>query len=130
MGIRSTNQRILYVDDAAFYRKAISMLLSKNNFDVDTATNGLQALQMLEEKEYDLVVTDFEMPLMSGLELLLLLRHQYSKKELPVITLTRNRDQETIQNFIQAGTSAYVVKQNDLNPLLKKVQELISKTAK
>ena len=125
MGIRSTNKKILYVDDAAFYRKAIAMLLNKNGFDVDTADQGLQALQMLENKKYDLVITDFEIPLMSGLELLLVLRHQYPKKELPVITLTGNRDQETIQSFIQAETNAYVVKQNDLNPLLKKVLDIL-----
>ena len=118
-------KRILYVDDNASNRRAISLLLKKNDFLVDSAENGLQALAMLEEKPYHLVITDFEMPLMSGLELLLVIRHKFSKTELPVITLTSDIDKETIEEFIQFGANAFVLKVDNLNPLLKKVQELV-----
>lgn len=126
MSLKKSIKRILYVDDAAFYRRAIAMLFKKNDFEVDSAENGFQALEMLERKQYNLIITDYEMPLMNGLEFLLVLRHQFTKKELPVITLTVNSEKETIEDFLKYGTNAYMVKSNDLNPLLQKAKELTS----
>ncbi len=130
MGVVKKTPRILYIDDAAVSRRAISLLFTKSNIDVDTADNGFQGLELLEQKQYDLVITDYEMPLMSGLEVLLVIRHKYSKTELPVITLTGNTERSVIEEFIKFGTNAYLVKSNDLNPLLKKTLELLDKRTK
>lgn len=130
MAITQTTKRILYIDDSQVSRRAISLLFSKEGHDVDSAENGFQAMSFIEKKKYDLVITDYEMPLMNGLELLLVIRHSFSKEQLPVITLTANQDKELIEDFIKFGTNAYMIKSNDLNPLHKKANELMGKASK
>lgn len=126
MALTRNVKRILYIDDAAFFRRAIAMLFQKNDFEVDSAEHGFQALEMIEKRKYDLIITDYDMPLMNGLELLLVLRHKFTKKELPVIALSANSDQEIIDEFLKFGTNEYMVKSDNLNPLLQKAKELTS----
>ncbi len=125
MGIKQQVKRVLYIDHRPANRKAIQMLLQKNDIEVDSMENGFQALSSLEQKEYNLIIAAYDMPLMNGVEVLLTLRHQYSKTEMPFIAFTSNQEKDVIAEFIKFGANAYIVRDNNLNPLLKKVQELI-----
>ena len=125
MGIKRQLKRVLYIDHNPQNRKAISMLLQNNDFEVDTTENGFQGLSLLEQKEYCLVISEYDMPLMNGVEVLLTIRHTYSKTKLPFIAFTTNQEQDVVSDLIKFGANAYIIRDGNLNTLLKKVQELI-----
>jgi two-component system, chemotaxis family, chemotaxis protein CheY len=126
--MKKKSPHILIVDDSSVFRKGISFLLRKNSYSTEVAINGFQALEMIENNKYDLIVTDQEMPEMTGLELLLLIRTNFTKEELPVIALTGQQNTDTIKTLIEYGVNGYIVKSNDMNPLLSKINSLLGLT--
>lgn len=123
--VKSDQKRVLLVDDSHFQKTAISLLLKKEGFNVDTASNGLQALSMIENNKYQLVITDHTMDLMTGLEMGLLIRHQLSEKELPILVLSGEISKELLEEYQKVKVSGFFIKQKDLNPLLNKIKELL-----
>lgn len=121
----NNSKTVLFVEDEEHFRKIISMMIRKTGHDVDVASNGFQALQVIEENNYDLVILDHLMPNMTGLELLMLIRHQYTKSELPVMVLTSCIDKELIEEYLENDVNDFLIKEANLNPLQKKIIELI-----
>lgn len=78
--------RILMVDDEPLLRSLLSRALARADFDVVEASSGAAALQVLHAERFDLVITDVQMPLMTGIELLRKLRHH--QPDLPVILIS------------------------------------------
>lgn len=87
------NVRVLVVDDEEMVRSIITQLLSLNDHDVNCASSGEEALSMLEDRQYDIVFTDFGMPEMTGAELATRINEIYP--DLPIILLTGYTDTET-----------------------------------
>jgi len=109
MGIEST--RFLVVDDFSTMRRIIRNLLKELGFTVvQEAEDGVQALSMLRANEFDFVVSDWNMPNMTGIELLRAIRADASLKHLPVLMVTAEAKKENIIEAAQAGASGYVVK--------------------
>jgi len=98
---RKTVSSILIVDDDIFCRTAISSLLEKNGFKVNTATCGEEALSMIikDEKTYDLVFVDLELPRMSGLELVKKLKKYHA--HIPVFVVSGFQDKMTIMEMLK-----------------------------
>jgi chemosensory pili system protein ChpA (sensor histidine kinase/response regulator) len=105
-----TKARVLLVDDSLSVRKFVGAMLEKAGFRVTTANDGADALARLTEAEFDVLVTDLEMPRLNGYELLEDVRRRPSTRELPVVILT-TRAGEKHQNLARRlGVNHYVTK--------------------
>ncbi|AHD17102.1 MULTISPECIES: response regulator [Pseudomonas] len=123
---------VLVVDDAPFIRDLVRKCL-RNAFPgmtIDDAVNGRKAMAMLGKEAFDLVLCDWEMPEMSGLELLTWCRQQPELKNLQFIMVTSRGDKENVIQAIQAGVSDFVGKPFTNEQLLTKVKKALTKIGK
>ncbi|MGS7251268.1 response regulator [Pseudomonas anuradhapurensis] len=123
---------VLVVDDAPFIRDLVRKCL-RNAFPgmtIDDAVNGRKAMALLGKEAFDLVLCDWEMPEMSGLELLTWCRQQPELKNLQFIMVTSRGDKENVIQAIQAGVSDFVGKPFTNEQLLTKVKKALSKIGK
>ncbi|MCL6555237.1 MAG: chemotaxis response regulator CheY [Burkholderiales bacterium] len=105
------NMKFLVVDDFSTMRRIIRNLLKELGFaNVEEAEDGAAALQKLRSGKFDFVVSDWNMPNMTGLELLQKIRSDPSLKHLPVLMVTAEAKKENIIAAAQAGASGYIVK--------------------
>ena len=119
--------RVLAVDDSATMRRIIKNQLKQSGVeDVDEASNGREALLLLDRKQYDLLITDWNMPEMCGLDLVMEVRRNDALKKLPVLMITTVSAKEDIVNALKAGVNNYVVKPFDAATLQAKVTQLVS----
>ncbi|MBI5429586.1 MAG: chemotaxis response regulator CheY [Nitrosomonadales bacterium] len=129
MGIENT--RFLVVDDFSTMRRIVRNLLKELGFsNVQEAENGVEALAKLRAETFDFVVSDWNMPVMTGIELLKEIRADAKLKHLPVLMVTAEAKKENIIAAAQAGASGYVVKPftaATLDEKLKKVFQTMNK---
>ena len=123
---------VLVVDDAPFIRDLVRKCL-RNAFPgmvIEDAVNGRKAMAMLSKERFDLVLCDWEMPEMSGLELLTWCRQQEEMKTMQFIMVTSRGDKENVIQAIQAGVSDFVGKPFTNEQLLTKVKKSLTKIGK
>ena len=123
---------VLVVDDASFIRDLVKKCL-RNYFPgikLEDAVNGKKAQSILMRETYDLVLCDWEMPEMSGLELLTWCREQEHLKAMPFVMVTSRGDKENVVQAIQAGVSGYVSKPFTNEQLLSKVRQALHKVGR
>ena len=129
MGIEST--RFLVVDDFSTMRRIVRNLLKELGFvNVQEAEDGVDALKKLRADTFDFVVSDWNMPNMTGIELLREIRKDEKLKTLPVLMVTAEAKRENIIEAAQAGASGYVVKPftaATLDEKLKKIFQNMNK---
>lgn len=105
------NMKILVVDDFSTMRRIIKNLLRDLGFtNVQEADDGSTALPMLQNGDFDFVVTDWNMPGMQGIDLLREIRKDESLKHMPVMMVTAEAKKEQIVAAAQAGVNGYIVK--------------------
>ena len=105
------NMKILVVDDFSTMRRIVRNLLKELGFsNVDEAEDGVDALKKLRAETFDFVVSDWNMPNMTGIDLLREIRKDNALKHLPVLMVTAEAKKENIIEAAQAGASGYVVK--------------------
>ena len=105
------NMKILVVDDFSTMRRIVRNLLKELGFsNVDEAEDGVDALRKLRANSFDFVVSDWNMPNMTGIDLLREIRKDATLKHLPVLMVTAEAKKENIIEAAQAGASGYVVK--------------------
>ncbi|WP_321362203.1 response regulator [Pseudomonas extremaustralis] len=123
---------VLVVDDASFIRDLVKKCL-RNYFPgikIEDAVNGKKAQAILMRETFDLVLCDWEMPEMSGLELLTWCREQAQLKTMPFVMVTSRGDKENVVQAIQAGVSGYVSKPFTNEQLLNKVKQALHKVGR
>ena len=129
MGIEDT--KFLVVDDFSTMRRIVRNLLKELGFvHVQEAEDGVEALKKLRSDVFDFVVTDWNMPNMSGIDLIRAIRADARLKALPVLMVTAEAKRENIIEAAQAGASGYVVKPftaATLDEKLKKIFQNIKK---
>ncbi|MCL4744231.1 MAG: chemotaxis response regulator CheY [Burkholderiaceae bacterium] len=107
----TSNLRFLIVDDFSTMRRIVRNLLKEiGHGDAEEAEDGRVALAKLQAGEFDFVVSDINMPNMSGLELLACIRSDAYLKNLPVLLITAEARKEDIVRAAQSGASGYIVK--------------------
>ena len=117
---------ILVVDDYKTMLRIIRNLLKQLDFNnVDDATDGAQALQKLREKEYGLVISDWNMEPMTGLELVREVRSDKKLKGLPFIMVTAESKTENVVAAKEAGVSNYIVKPFNAETLKQKMVSVL-----
>ncbi len=123
--------KFLVVDDFSTMRRILRNLLKELGFaNVQEAENGAEGLTKLRAETFDFVVLDWNMPVMTGIELLKEIRADANLKHLPVLMVTAEAKKENIIEAAQAGASGYVVKPFTaaiLDEKLKKIFQTMKK---
>ncbi len=102
---------VLVVDDSALYASYVKQNFMLHHFKVLTASNGAEALKSLElHPEIELVVTDYHMPVMDGLEFIRKIRKKKTKKELSILVLTSDTNSYATSRFLKEGANDYITK--------------------
>jgi phosphoserine phosphatase RsbU/P len=115
------DSNILIIDDVAANIQVLGSILGKKGYAISYATEGLQALEMIKEEDYDLILLDIMMPKIDGYEVCRRLRQIPGKENIPVIFLTaRNEKQDIIEGF-NAGAVDFVTKPFSSEELLARV---------
>jgi diguanylate cyclase (GGDEF)-like protein/PAS domain S-box-containing protein len=117
---------ILVVDDSEYNRDALSRRLEQKGFLVETAADGLGALECTANRQFDLVLLDVEMPGMSGLDVLRQLRESRSQTELPVIMVTARAQSADIIEALGLGANDYITKPVDFPVALARIRTHLS----
>ena len=122
--------KILVVDDFPTMRRIIRNLLKDLGFEnVDEAEDGVMAFDKLQASSFDLVVSDWNMPNMDGLELLKKIRADDTLSSMPVLMVTAEAKKENIIAAAQAGASGYVVKPFTAATLEEKLNKIFEQLA-
>jgi len=118
--------RILVVEDSITARTLLKNILETAGYQVATAVDGADAFTQARGGEFDLVVSDVDMPRMSGFELTAKIRGDKKLSELPVVLVTALESREDRERGIDAGANAYIVKSSfDQSNLLEVVRRLL-----
>jgi two-component system chemotaxis response regulator CheY len=120
------NLKILIVDDFATMRKVIRNLLKQGGFEnVAEAEDGAAAFKLLKSQPVDFVISDWNMPNMSGLELLKAVRADEELKEMPFLMVTAEALKDNIVAAVKAGVSNYIVKPFTAEVLNEKIEKIV-----
>jgi len=122
------NMKFLVVDDFSTMRRIIRNLLKELEFtNVDEAEDGLIGLNKLRSGNFDFVVSDWNMPNMTGIDMLKNIRADATLKHLPVLMVTAEAKKENIIEAAQAGADGYVVKPFTAAVLEEKLNKIFQK---
>ena len=122
-------EKILCVDDEDPIRKLCTVYLAKRGYRVEAVSNGVEALKLIESKgPPDLVVTDVNMPLMNGLELVKRLREDRRTARTPIIVLSAAKQEQDILAGYSHGADDYIGKPIDLAVLAAKIETILRQT--
>ncbi|MEC5396835.1 chemotaxis response regulator CheY [Uliginosibacterium sp. H1] len=120
--------KFLVVDDFSTMRRIVRNLLKELGYtNVDEAEDGVAAMQKLTAGGFDFVVTDWNMPNMTGIELLRAIRANAQLQHLPVLMITAEAKKENIIEAAQAGASGYIVKPFTAATLSEKLGKIFEK---
>lgn len=121
------NMPILVVDDQRTMTRIIRNLLKQNDFtNTDEASNGEEALGKLTAGNFGLVISDWNMEPMTGIELLQKVRSDAKLKALPFIMVTAESKPENVMAAKEAGVSNYIVKPFNAQTLMEKIQKVFA----
>lgn len=124
----NNDMRFLVVDDFPTMRRIIKNLLKEIDYEnVDEAEDGSDALRKLKEDSYDFVISDWNMPNMTGLELLKAVRADASLKDKPFLMVTAEAEKQKVIEAIQAGVNNYIVKPFTSATLKEKIDKILEK---
>ena len=126
------NMKILVVDDFSTMRRIVRNLLVELGFSnplIQEADDGENAIAMLRSQPFDLVVTDWNMPNMTGIDLLKAIRAEASLKGLPVLMVTAENNRDQIIAAAQAGVNGYIVKPFTAVTLQEKLSKIFERLA-
>ncbi len=119
--------KILVVDDSSTMRRIIINTLNKIGYsDYTEAANGREGVEKLAAVPIDMIITDWNMPEMSGVDFIRAVRANDQTKHLPVIMVTTNAAQEDIVQALDAGVNNYVVKPFTPDTIKERIQAAIA----
>lgn len=105
------NMKVLVVDDFATMRRIIKNILKQTGFtNILEAEDGKSALKMLQNDKFDLILCDWNMPEMQGIELLTRMKSDEQLKGIPFVMVTAEAQKENIIEAVKAGVNSYIVK--------------------
>ena len=119
------NKKVLVVDDEIHIVHVVAIKLRNNGYDVISAGNGANALKLVQEEKPDIVVTDFQMPVMNGLELIENLRSDASTENIPVVLLTARGFAIDDEQKQKLRVSAILSKPFSPKELLRSIEDIL-----
>ena len=119
------NMKIMVVDDMSTMRRIVKNIFKQLGFqNIEEAENGQEALTKIRADRYGFVVSDWNMPVMSGIELLRAIRADGVLKDIPVLMVTAEAQKDNIVEAVQAGVSNYIVKPFTAEVLQEKMNKI------
>ena len=119
------NMKILVVDDMSTMRRIVKNILKQLGFNnLEEAENGQEALTKLHADTYGFVVSDWNMPVMMGIDMLRAIRADEKLKKIPVLMVTAEAQKENLMEAVQAGVSNYVVKPFTAETMQEKINKI------
>lgn len=125
-----TQKTIMVVDDSVTVRKVMTRFLEREGYNVITAKDGVDALQMLQEEIPDLMLLDIEMPRMDGFEVAKNIRSTSRLRHLPIIMITSRTGDKHRQHALSIGVNEYLGKPYQEDVLLQTMESLLTKQPK
>ncbi|AXX88219.1 response regulator [Malaciobacter marinus] len=123
------NLKILYVDDSTTILDMLSSsLIELGYLDTKSAEDGIEALALCEDEEFDLIITDINMPNMNGFEFIENLRNKYNYMSTPILVLTTESSDEMKEKGYQVGATSWMVKPFTTTLLDASIEKTIEKT--
>ena len=116
--------KILIVDDEQAIRESLMMVLQDEGYSCEGVSNALQALEVVETKGFDLIITDLMMPRMKGSELIRKVKKNYPEQHIIILTSYSHADEAAAA--LQAGADDYMLKPVDFDMLLERVKKLVN----
>ncbi len=121
-----TRVSVLVVEDSITARALLKTILESAGYDVTTAVDGIDALTALKTREFDLVVSDIEMPRMNGFDLTERIRADRKLSEVPIVLVTALESREDRERGVDVGANAYIVKSSfEQSNLLEVIRRLV-----
>ena len=119
------DMKILIVDDFSTMRRIIKNILRQLGFsNVQEADDGTTALEKLQQEPFEFVILDWNMPKMTGIELLRTIRADSSLKHIPVLMVTAEAQKENVVEAVQAGVNNYIVKPFTADTMKDKIERI------
>ncbi len=118
-------KQILIVDDSESIREVLAFSLEQAGYQVYSACDGLDALNYFDGRTIDLLLTDFHMPNLNGLELIIKVRQLETYKYLPILVLTTENQKDIIQKAKSAGATGWLLKPFNTQKLLLTLRKVI-----
>ena len=119
------SMKVLVVDDMVTMRRIVKNILKQLGFgNVDEAENGQEALQKLRAGTFGFVVSDWNMPVMTGIDMLRAIRADEKLKTIPVLMVTAEAQQSNLIEAVQAGVSNYIVKPFTAETMQEKITKI------
>lgn len=116
---------ILLVDDTRVLAESIADMLRMESFDVTLAANGMEALEIMNVKLPNLIISDLRMPVMDGIKFIKAIRSHTVLKSLPVIILSAQTNEESRQAGLLAGANIFLTKPFEEDELLSVIKQLL-----
>ena len=123
---QGTGHLILVVDDNPDLRVYVSDILRRNGYQVNTARNGNEGFLLAQRIKPSLIITDLMMPVLTGLEMIKMIRSEEDLKGIPIILLTAKVDEETRIDSTEKGADAYLAKPFNDRELLAEARNLLA----
>ncbi len=117
--------KILYAEDDVMMQKAVVHALVRLGYELTTVDDGEEAIEVLDNENFDLIILDLFMPKRSGFEVVEVIR-EIKKLDTPILIISRNHLDETIQQTYTAGANDYIVKPFDPESLIVKITRLLA----
>ncbi len=119
------SKRIITVDDSPSVRKMVEFSLKSKGYVMGSASDGIEALELMRQEPFDAVILDVNMPRMNGLEFLENIKHDENLAAIPVIMLTTEGQDEDRDKAMALGATAYIVKPFKPTQLLSLLEEIL-----
>ena len=120
----SSKKSILIVDDSGMYLRMLNSLLAEK-YEVRLATSGIKALTMIREKRPDLILLDYEMPIIDGRETMLKIRESEENRDIPIVFVTAVNKIENIKSVLELRPAGYLLKPINKDKLYQSIKEVI-----
>jgi CheY-like chemotaxis protein len=119
--------KILLVEDNEMNRDMLSRRLIKRNYQIVSALNGIQAIEMANEENPDLILMDLSLPILDGWEATRRIKASSKLNHIPIIALTAHVMSDDRDKALAAGCDDYATKPIDMDELIKKIEGLLAK---
>ncbi|MBI9081695.1 MAG: response regulator [Pseudodesulfovibrio sp.] len=126
LGQESTSPKILVVDDSNSVRYVMQKSLTEAGMDVSLACDGEEGLAKALEGNFDLIITDIDMPKMDGLELCKRLRQEFKTSHIPIIALSTRDSNEQVEEGFRVGVDAYLAKGANIKENVHRIKDILS----
>jgi len=120
-----THARILVVDDSKSVRFALESQLREEGFEVTLASDGEEGLAKALDQDFDLVITDLDMPRMDGFELCTRLKAEFKTSHIPIIILSARDSDGNIERGFRVGADAYLAKGDRIEDKINRIKDIL-----